>query len=221
MSRIEAQALAVCTNGHFYPAYEFSAGAPGTEVLEAEFTMGEDVSVPDCPECGETGRILAGTFDFTENTVKLLQGPERTVEELQRLQEILRVARESGASAEEVRSTVQREFPGWGPALAKLLVPKTPADLTGYLMLILAIISVLLAREQLEQAKETEPDQIINNIIVQEAPAVPGQPQASPTPSTNSTYGTKIGRNKPCPCESGDKFKNCHGEYGKSRYYGP
>lgn len=221
MSRTEAQALAVCTNGHFYPAYEFFAGAPGIEVLEAEFTMGEDVSVPDCPECGATGRILAGTFDFTENTVKLLQGPERTVSELERLRDILRVARESGASAEEVRNTVQQEFPDWGPALARLLVPKTPADLTGYLMLILAIIGVFLAREQLQQAKETEPDQIINNIIVQEAPPIPGQSQASPTPSTNSTYGEKIGRNKPCPCQSGKKFKYCHGKNGQTRYYGP
>lgn len=72
----------MCANEHFYPAYEFFAGAPGVEVMEAEFTVGEDVSVPDCPECGATGRrILAGTFDFTENTIKLLQGPERTVSE--------------------------------------------------------------------------------------------------------------------------------------------
>jgi hypothetical protein len=72
MSRTEAQALAVCANGHFYPAYEFFAGAPGIEVTEARYTAGEDVPVPNCPKCGETGRILAGTFDFTENTIKLL-----------------------------------------------------------------------------------------------------------------------------------------------------
>jgi hypothetical protein len=220
MSRTEAQALAVCANGHFYPAYEFFAGAPGIEVTEARYTAGEDVPVPNCPKCGETGRILAGTFDFTENTIKLLQGPERTVEELERLAQILREAQESGASPEEVGNTVQREFPDWGPALARLLITKSPADLTGYITLIIAIIGAFLAYEQLEQAKNAEPDQIINNItVVQEAPPVPGQSQVAPT--ANPAYGKKIGRNKPCPCESGEKLKRCHGENGEKRYYGP
>jgi hypothetical protein len=133
------------------------------------------------------------------------------------------VARESGVSPEEVRSTVQHEFPDWGPALAKLLVPKTRADLTGYLMLIITIEGALLSYEQLEQAKDAKPDQIINNItVVQEAPAVPGQPQGSPAWSTtNPAYGEKIGHNNLCPCASGRKFKRCHGEKGETRYYGP
>ncbi len=211
------QPLAVCENGHFFQSgFGFDPGETGVTV-----TLTVESAPRICPECGAPARVLGGSYKIAENTIELLQGPERTVEELRRLREILRVARESGASAEEVRNTVQQEFPDWGPALARLLVPKTPADLTGYLMLILAIIGVLLAREQLEQAKETEPDQIINNIIVQEAPPAPGQPQESSAPSTNPAYGEKIGRNKPCPCESGDKFKNCHGEYGQTRYYGP
>jgi hypothetical protein len=62
---------------------------------------------------GATGRILAGTYDFAVDTIKLLQGPERTVSELERLREILRAARESGASPQKVRSTVQRELRSW------------------------------------------------------------------------------------------------------------
>jgi hypothetical protein len=220
MTRTEAQALAVCANGHFYPAYTLAAGAPGIEVLEAMLTVGEDVLVPNCPTCGATGRILAGTYDFTENTIKLLQGPERTVSELERLREVLRLAKESGASPEEVKSTLRRQFPDWGSALANLLVPKTPGDFYQLLALVVTIIGVLLAYEQLEQAKDAEPDQIINNItVVQEAPPVPGQSQV--TPSSNAAYGKKVGRNNLCPCASGRKFKRCHGENGETRYYGP
>ena len=218
MSRTQARALAVCENGHFYPTYGFEAGAPGIEVLEATFTVGEDVSVPDCPACGAAGRILAGTYDFAENTVKLLQGPERTVSELKRLREILRVAQESGASPEEVKSTVQREFPDWGQALAKLLVPKTPGDFYQLLALIVTIIGAFLAYEQLQQAKDAEPDQIVNNVtVVQETPPVPVQPQEYYLPPPNQAHGEKIGRNKPCPCESGKKFKYCHGRAGEKR----
>lgn len=37
----------------------------------------------------------------------------------------------------------------------------------------------------------------------------------------NPARGEKVGRNKPCPCESGKKFKYCHGRAGEKRYYGP
>ena len=210
------QPLAVCEKGHFFQSgFGFDPGDTGVTV-----TLTVQSAPKICPECEANARVLGGSYHIAKDTIELLQGPERTVSELERLREILRVARESGASAEEVRSTVQREFPEWGQALAKLLVPKTPGDFYGLLTLIVAIIGALLAYEQLEQAKDTEPDQIINNItVVQEAPPVPGQPQVAP--SSNPAYGEKIGRNEPCPCESGVKFKQCHGTNGETHYYGP
>jgi hypothetical protein len=167
--------------------------------------------------------VLGGSYHIAKDTIELLQGPERTFSELERLREILHAARESGTSPEEVRSTVQREFPDWGPVLAKLLVPKTPGDFYQILALIAAIIAAFLAYEQLEQVKDAEPGQIINNItVMQEAPPVVGQPQAVPSPQpTNPVHSEKVGRNKPCPCVSGKKFKRCHGENGQTRYYGP
>lgn len=112
---------------------------------------------------------------------------------------------------------------GRGPALAELLIPKTPGDFYQLLALIVTIIGVLLTNEQSQQAKDAEPTQIINNVtVVQEASLVPAQPQAVPPPQpTTSAYGKKIGRKEPCPCESDKKFKHCHGENGEKRYYGP
>jgi SEC-C motif-containing protein len=216
------QVLAVCENGHFFPTYGVELGGePYVTVLEATFTVGEDVPVSDCPECGTHARILGGVYNVVGDTLELLQGPEHTVSELERLREILRIARESGASPQEVGSTLQREFPEWGWALAKLLVPRTPADFFALLNLIVAVVGVLLVLKQEGQDTNAKPDQIINNItVVQEAPQDPGQ-QPVIAPSTNPAYGKKVGRNDPCPCESGVKFKRCHGKSGQTRYYGP
>jgi hypothetical protein len=106
------QPLAVGDNGHFFQSgtgVDFGGtGVTGTLTVE---------SAPrTCPECGAHARVLGGSYHIAENTIELLQGPERTVAELERLREILRVARESGASPQEVGNTVQREFPDWGPS---------------------------------------------------------------------------------------------------------
>jgi preprotein translocase subunit SecA len=37
--------------------------------------------------------------------------------------------------------------------------------------------------------------------------------QADRNPNDPTSWG-KVGRNEPCPCGSGKKFKHCHGRYG-------
>jgi len=42
----------------------------------------------------------------------------------------------------------------------------------------------------------------------------PGRPSSTPAdalPSLERTFGHGVGRNDPCPCGSGKKFKRCHG----------
>ena len=45
-------------------------------------------------------------------------------------------------------------------------------------------------------------------------PAPGGGPQAAPPPQVVpfKRDGRKVGRNEPCPCGSGKKFKQCHGK---------
>ena len=50
-------------------------------------------------------------------------------------------------------------------------------------------------------------------------PAAPGgqpdraaPPPQAPRPETFKREGRKVGRNEPCPCGSGKKFKQCHGK---------
>ncbi|TXS96322.1 preprotein translocase subunit SecA [Parahaliea maris] len=47
----------------------------------------------------------------------------------------------------------------------------------------------------------------------QQAAAAPGEPGEAPaTPQTVTREQPKVGRNEPCPCGSGKKFKQCHGK---------
>ncbi len=45
----------------------------------------------------------------------------------------------------------------------------------------------------------------------QGAPRLGGQPAQQPAKSANKFADAKIGRNDPCPCGSGKKYKKCHG----------
>ena len=42
-------------------------------------------------------------------------------------------------------------------------------------------------------------------------PGAPGVTPADALPSLERTFGHGVGRNDPCPCGSGKKFKRCHG----------
>lgn len=103
------QPLAVCENRHFFQSGTgVDPGGTG-----ATFTLTVESAPRICLECGAPARVLGGSYHIAEDTIELLQGPERTVSELERLREILLVARESGWSSEEVGNTLQRKFPGW------------------------------------------------------------------------------------------------------------
>ena len=47
------------------------------------------------------------------------------------------------------------------------------------------------------------------------AAATAPAPQAKRDPADPATWG-KIGRNEPCPCGSGKKYKHCHGKLGEA-----
>ncbi|MEI7447640.1 MAG: SEC-C metal-binding domain-containing protein, partial [Burkholderiales bacterium] len=54
-------------------------------------------------------------------------------------------------------------------------------------------------------APDADPEAVA--LAVQEAPTAPDDDKAQPF----QRFGTKVGRNDPCPCGSGKKYKQCHG----------
>ena len=174
----------------------------------AELNVSDDAPVSRrCPACGGRGRVLGGTYEFADSAIKFLQGPERTRSELEKLAGIFRAARERGARVEEVKAEVEREAPELS-SLADML-PKNRNELYAFITMIVAVLALMLQAMDAGETPQVEVNQVIEQTVVQTAPAQDGR------------LGQKVGRNDPCPCGSGHKFKRCHGTDGRTKYVGP
>ncbi len=163
-------------------------------------------------------------YQFTEDTVRLLQAPEHTVSELRQLADVLSSAREYGADAEEVKEAVKREAPKFSSLLD--LLPKNRSEVLVYITIVLMIIDILLSNAGSNTDIDIDVDTVFNNITVQESsPPVQNTIQTMTSEKIPNHERTrtipKIGRNDPCPCGSYAKFKRCHGANGQTRYFGP
>lgn len=162
-----------------------------------------------CPSCGATGHVPDGVFNFINNTIELLSGPQRTIAELQRLAQVLRAQQRRGASAEEIQSTIRHE----APELASLAdtLPGNRSELYAFLALFLTIIGLVSTCWERSEDPKIEINQVINATVQQSASkrSVSDAPPASAAPGES-----KPGRTDPCPCGSGKKFKRCHGAVG-------
>ena len=67
--------------------------------------------------------------------------------------------------------------------------------------------------EQIEQAAEQleEKAESISNVTYT-APTETGEPEVTADPATARADVPRVGRNEPCPCGSGKKYKHCHGK---------
>jgi preprotein translocase subunit SecA len=96
--------------------------------------------------------------------------------------------------------------------LFELLIYKMNQEITSYLSKGRLLISV---NEEIQEARTQRTDYSRTRTSRSEenmrrAAEAAGRSEPS-TPQTVRNTGPKIGRNEPCPCGSGKKYKNCHG----------
>lgn len=101
-----------------------------------------------CPRCGGTGRIPDGLFDFIGNTIRVLAGPEQTVDALQRLQVIVEDARQQGIDPRQFADAVEKQVPELGSLVRQLLIPRTAGDFYTFLSFLVAAILLVLSLKQ-------------------------------------------------------------------------
>jgi preprotein translocase subunit SecA len=70
------------------------------------------------------------------------------------------------------------------------------------------LFTVELARETAARPVEIEQPRPQRMVLSRGEEAI----AASPPPSSAKREGEKVGRNDPCPCGSGKKYKRCHGK---------
>lgn len=145
------------------PAFCDSCGA----VFGSGFIIDNSVNVTlsgnksgPCPVCGGTGSVPDGVFKFVGGTMEILTAPQRTIDQLKRLAQILGSARQRNATAEEVKEEIRREV----PELSKL-ADWLPANRTELYAVIAIIVTLLfnlvdagvkladIARDTLTQAE--------------------------------------------------------------------
>jgi hypothetical protein len=157
--------------------------------------------------------VPEGVVTVTRDAVQILRGAGWSKAHLSSLQAQLESLRNAPDRAALV-AVLHRE-----PLLAPIAdrVPWSRSE-------IIALVAMLLAALQLFVSCAEKPDTTINidieqviNRVYQMHPPAPAAPEASaPTAQSGKRPTTvpEVGRNDPCPCGSGKKYKKCHGGPG-------
>lgn len=153
-----------------------------------------------CPSCGGMGHVPDGVYDLIDNAIRLLQGPDRTVNELQRLAAVLREAKARGATADEVGAAIRRQLPEIR-SLADIL-PKTRAELYAFMAILLTIITLAISEKEKGNTVNIETQQIITTVI----------DQSSQLRTDASNARRKVGRNAPSLRGGRKRLKDRHGK---------
>lgn len=132
-----------------------------------------NVRVGPCPKCGGTGHIPDGVYSIMGDVINVIQAPETSKRDLERIAAILRQAQQRKASIENVAEDIRREAPSLS-SVADLL-PQNRAELYAFLQLVLAAVMLYLA---LKSSSPSSPNITINQIINQ---VVIEAPQSTPT----------------------------------------
>jgi hypothetical protein len=162
--------------------------------------------VGPCPVCGARwGSIIDGTYELVENVTRYLGGPDVGADSLRRLQALLEQVRDGKAEPERVAEQIRHEIPE-ASGVAWLLSAKG-STLATWLALVIALITLLLVKfDDAERAPLTteQIEQIVQDVEGHD-------PKAVSTTESGPAVSTKVARNEPCPCGSGEKYKRCHG----------
>jgi SEC-C motif len=167
----------------------------------------QDVEVRPCPSCGGTGHVPDGIYSATTDTINVVATSAKSAQSLERLRRILEQARSQQASAAELAKTLE-ETDDLKPIAAVIRRLPKRLDIKYWIGVALAVVAIMQA-----QATDRKIDNMqaeIDRIYAQVVSPHP-VPVQSPTPAPSPSQYAKVGRNDPCPCGSGKKFKRCHG----------
>lgn len=172
--------------------------------LEGKGAIISGCTAGPCPNCGGTGHIPSGVFDFIGNTIKILTTTDSSVVDYSRLARMLASARKERLSSQVVADQIRKELPQFA-GISELLRPKTCADTLGWATLLIATISLIV---QMIQGRQDMSRISVDQVITQSF----NQTLQMQVFTGNQRVKSKgVGRNDPCPCGSGKKYKKCCG----------
>jgi len=111
-----------------------------------------------CPVCGSMGTIPDGVFTVAGNVIKLLAGPQKTIEQLKLLANVIYEARKTVDEPNKAIEKIQKEAPELS-SIADFL-PKTRNELYSFLTVILLTIGTIIAGAALYKNEGPSEDDI-------------------------------------------------------------
>lgn len=110
--------------------------------------------VRPCPKCGQEGRIPDGIFAFRNNTIQVLSAPQRTMEDLARLELLLQDLRDRQVDADTAADQIQETAP-WLTWLADFIRTHR-SDIYQIIQIWLAVIALRMMAVPNEQTVTKE-----------------------------------------------------------------
>jgi hypothetical protein len=119
-----------------------------------------------CPQCGGTGHIPDGLFEFVGSTIRVLAAPEQSVDALRRLQVIIEDARRKRTSPQQVAEAVEKQSPALGALIQQRVIPRNPTEFYAFLtFLIMAITLVLSLKQQPQEITNIDVERQVVQVI--------------------------------------------------------
>ena len=178
-----------------------------------------------CPYCGSNGIIPDGVYTFADEVVGVVRTRRLSRRTVKRVEDVLTQASAEGTAPDVAVHRVESQVPE-----AKPLVPaferfyKQNTGLVTIVAVMAAIVGCVFAgmglRTTTTTTTTTQPPSVT---ITRPQHEVPEDDPPIDTERVMQIY-TELhaprshggkggpGRNDPCPCESGKKFKKCHGK---------
>ena len=152
-----------------------------------------------CPRCGSMGSVIDGVFNVAGDVIEILSAPQRTIESLQKLTQILKVAAQDKETSEEITNKINEQVPEL-TSVSKF-IPKNATELVAWLTFILLAIQTI---NQLTKDETPDVTIILNHAVEQSMEPKNYYPFSQPKIPQS--------RNRPCECGSGKRFKHCCGK---------
>ena len=186
------------------PAICDSCGAVFPSGIAASGIVRGNKSGP-CPACGGMGSVPDGTYQTVGNVIRLLAGPQKTVNQLRSLVAVITEAQKVVEKPGEVVKKIKNEAPELSSIVDAL--PKTRIELYAFLSLIIFAIATLIAAVNSFKNKGPTEEEVQGLIEKSIERAFKENPSTEKPQSNRSK--PKTGRNEPCHCGSGKKYKKC------------
>lgn len=193
--------VAFCENPKCGAVFEVSnlVGGPGNATIHMTNTR-----AGPCPVCGSFGLIPDGVYQYANQAVSLLTGPETSVRVLRQVHEILKRAKSKPEDKEAILKEVEAISPQASQALQQA------PDTSNYLQWVAVLIALIALAIQVHTSylKGDDVEKEFRDHLLKENKELREQ-NKKVTPYKREK--PKIQRNEPCPCGSGKKYKKCCG----------